>query len=281
MRQGWVCLLYHDVSDGPVHESVGRRHFSVPAHAFEQQLDWLRERGYQGCSIERALQWPGEKRIAISFDDGEAGQYERAVPALLERGMTATFLIPTSWVGRPGFVTWKQLREMKAAGMSIQSHTHSHPFLSELERNALIDELRTAKAELDRWLSQTTNQLAFPGGDPPRRSLLHLLKETGYEVAATSEWGRNQDGPAPRGGVKYIRRCTIRGAPMRETFERILAGDRWMTYRRWARDSVLRTVRTSLGPHRYARWRRRVLGALARDHSVPSGPRETADGAGQ
>ena len=43
-----------------------------------------------------------------------------------------------------------------------------------------------------------------------------------------------------------------------------LAGDRWLGGQRRLREAVLSAMRRSLGPSRYARWRRHVLDALVR-----------------
>ncbi len=253
MSAGWVCLLYHDVAPRQTD------YFATPAPAFAAQLDALRAAGYRGCSISAALAAdPGARCAALSFDDGNLGQYAAAFPALAERGMTATFFITTSWVGRPGYVRWDQLREMRAAGMSIQSHTRTHPFLSELGASALVEELRAAKTELDHALGQDTDSLALPGGDFPRRRYAPLVLEAGYRVVATSLWGVNR-GDGGRDGWTEVRRCTVRGEPPLDEFRRVLAGDPSLGRLRRGRERVLGTLRRSLGPSRYARWRRWFL----------------------
>ena len=259
MSRRSVCLLYHDVIAGtPPTVSGGSEHFAVSRTAFESQLDVLRRFGLVGRSIEEVATAPADNSVVISFDDGDAGQFEQALPALLERGMTATFFVTTAWIGTVGYVSWPQLLEMKAAGMSIQSHTRSHPFLSELDEAALRDELRTSKQELDERLEQNTTSLALPGGDMPRRGLRRVLSESGYRVVATSRWGTNST--APKGDdTWFVRRCTVRGEPSLEQFQRIVRGDRLLAARRRLRDTALRTLRAGLGSTRYDRWRKRFL----------------------
>ena len=257
-RRPWICLIYHDVTTGAEWRSPGKRYFSVPAGAFGRQLDLIREMGLRGSSIAEAMAGR-QDAVAISFDDGDLGQAVRAFPALASRNMTATFFVTTSWVGTPDYASWDQLREMRAAGMSIQSHTHSHPFLSELDEPRLREELRRSREILDTQLGQRTNEIAFPGGDAPRADLAHVLLEEGYDVVSTSRWGRNTPWVGPR--PAYIRRCTVRGEPADADFQRIVRGDGWLGFQRQARERLLALIRSSLGPTRYARWRKRVLGA--------------------
>lgn len=253
---GWVCLMYHDVSTEAVGVSGGPQHFSVTRRAFANQLDQIAAEGYRGRSIAECLTAPVERQVAISFDDGDLGQFENGHAELVKRGMTATFFVTTDWVGRPKYVSWSQLREMRQAGMSIGSHSRSHPFLSELDETALRSELLGSKNRIDQELDQITDTIALPGGDRPRRGLRPMLSQVGYRVIGTSVWGVNHPNSA---GEQWIKRCTIRGEPSAEYFSRVLRGDPWLGFKRFTREFTLAKLRETLGPTRYARWRRRLL----------------------
>jgi peptidoglycan/xylan/chitin deacetylase (PgdA/CDA1 family) len=277
MKDRWVALMYHGVTTGGA-GGAGPDYFAVPARAFAEQLDALRDWGFAGCSLDRAIRASGTARVGITFDDGDASQYARAFPELVRHQMTATFFVVTDWVGRAGYATWDQLREMKAEGMSIQSHTRSHPFLSELSGDAVADELASAKARLDEELGQDTEMLALPGGDRPRRPHTALIAATGYRVVATSRWGvmtRSEPGHEPH----FICRCTVRGRPTLARFRQIVAGGWSLAAQRRARDDVLGSIRRILGPSRYARWRRALLAAIATS-SEPAGMTEGESGDG-
>jgi peptidoglycan/xylan/chitin deacetylase (PgdA/CDA1 family) len=259
MTGQWVCLVYHDVLPHRPRLNGSPEFFGVSHRTFVDQLDIIRDSGMVGCSLAEALERGGRGCVAISFDDGDAGQYARAFPTLLERKMTATFFIATSWVGRPDYVTWDQLREMKQAGMSIQSHTRTHAYMSELDPQAAGEEFRGSKEDLDTALEQNTDQIALPGGFEPPRVLWPLLLGAGYRVVANSRWGLN---PALANGTSSpvrIQRCWAHGEPSREHFRRILAGDRRLVARYWARRTALEPLKSALGASRYLRWRQQVL----------------------
>lgn len=262
MSAGWVCLMYHQVTAGAPGRGPGE-YFAVSRETFGRQLDAIAAAGYRGCSLDQAVRTPGGRRVAITFDDGTIGHYEHALPELAARGMTATFFVTTAWVGRPGYVTWDQLRAMRGAGMEIGSHTRTHPFLSELDAARLEGELRGAREDIDAALGQRTVALALPGGDAPRRALRRLIGDAGYAVVATSRTGSNAE-PAPSGGPAWIRRATVRGTAEGEEFRRVLEGDPALARRQQVRESVLGSLRRALGPSRYARWRRWFLGAVSR-----------------
>lgn len=249
--------MYHDVVNAGELRRRGAHWFAVTAARFGRQLDLVREMGYQGCSIGECLTGSG-RSVALSFDDGLRSHYDVVFPALANRGMTATFFVVTDWVGKPGYATWAQLREMRNSGMAIQSHSRTHRFLSELDATAVADELAQSKAVLDERLEQHTDQLALPGGDPPRARLWGLFAEAGYRVVATSRWGVNRSDLGD--SVFLLRRCTVAGDFSDDYFARVVAGDRMIVIRRRAREVVLNRVRAFLGASRYAAWRRRVVG---------------------
>jgi peptidoglycan/xylan/chitin deacetylase (PgdA/CDA1 family) len=253
--------MYHDVlpSRGP--GSASATYFSVERKDFAHQLDQLAAEGYTVLSLESALASPAARQVALSFDDGDLGQFEQGFPELARRGMTATFFVTTGWVGRAGYASWDALRQMRAAGMSIQSHTRSHPFLSELGPDAVADELRSSKEVLDAALGQNTTSLALPGGDRPQGGL-RVFQQAGYAVVATSRWGRNRAPRTEHSGVQVVRRCTVRGRPSHDEFRATFTGDPWLGARRRLRESALNAFRTAVGPTRYAGWRRRLLDAL-------------------
>jgi peptidoglycan/xylan/chitin deacetylase (PgdA/CDA1 family) len=258
----WVCLMYHDVLPATNAAGGGPERFAVPLESFERMLDTIAEAGYRGCSLSAAVAAPGQRLVAITFDDGSVSQFACALPALVARGMTATFFVTTDWIGTPGYMSWDQLRQMVDRGMSVQSHTRSHPFLSELGHDALRRELEESKAALDRALGQNTTEISLPGGNPPRRSLRPLLAEAGYRVVARSRWGRN--GEPARTGVTWIRRCAARGRVTADEARRVLQGDARLALARYPREALLNGIRSVLGASRYARWRRRLLDTLAR-----------------
>ena len=255
----WVALCYHDVEPGARALGGGPERFSVPLDAFELMLDTIAGHGMRGCSLARAIEDGARPQVAITFDDANLGQYLYAMPALRARGMTATVYACIDWVGQPGYMTWAQLREIASWGMSVQSHSWSHPFLSECDAPRLERELSDSKKEIDDELGQDTSEIAFPGGDPPARHLRHMIAEAGYRTPVGTRWGVNA-GPPEAG--RFVKRCTVRGPLSRELAERYVRADAGLAWRNHPKEFVLRGLRAALGPSRYARWRRDVLDVL-------------------
>jgi peptidoglycan/xylan/chitin deacetylase (PgdA/CDA1 family) len=260
MSARWSCLMYHEVPSG--NSPVG--YFSVPRRRFEEQLDGLLAVGLAPSSLEQGLECTAAPpMVALTFDDGHRTHYEEAFPALASRCLTATFFVTTSWIGTPGYVTWDQLREMSDAGMSIQSHTVTHPFLSELDAREVERELADSKAMIEDKLARPCVTLALPGGDAPRAWRVEHYARLGFRFLATSRWGPNRVvGARSSSEVIVVRRYTVRRDTPMDVMESLARAATPRYSREGIRLAVLHAVRSALGTSRYSRWRRRVLRTL-------------------
>lgn len=95
-------------------------------------------------------------------------------------------------------MTWDQIRELKAAGIDVESHTRTHRVLGTLPPNDLAAELRGSSEDLARELGAAPRALAYPVGKPIARDsqIRNELARAGYVIAFT-----NGTGPTPIGGL--------------------------------------------------------------------------------
>jgi peptidoglycan/xylan/chitin deacetylase (PgdA/CDA1 family) len=114
-------------------------------------------------------------------------------------------------------MTWDHARELKQAGMDVQSHTRTHRVLATLEPQALFDEISGSHADLARETGEAPRALAYPVGNqldmgsPVREA----LARAGYEVGLSNGTGANLvHGPVDR---YNIRRHAV-GLELSETY---------------------------------------------------------------
>jgi peptidoglycan/xylan/chitin deacetylase (PgdA/CDA1 family) len=92
-------------------------------------------------------------KVALSFDGGsDAGESERILQVLEQRGVTATFFLTGEYIKRnPDLV-----RRIAAAGHQVGNHTWSHPHLTSWDRNRRHDTLPGMdRAALEKQLART------------------------------------------------------------------------------------------------------------------------------
>ncbi len=248
-----TALMYHEIQPGD--ETTNS--YALTARQFEQHLRTMSENGYRSGSF--AEYWRddrnGEDRdrkvVIITFDDAHLTNYTVAFPALQKYGMTACFFIPTAFVGRgPGEVDMTHLDEMARHGNEIQSHSHSHPFLSSLPRKEVLDELRQSRDVLEQGLGRPVDRIACPGGRY-NSTVLDAAREAGYRGVCTSRPGYNRREP---GRAFYVfDRILMAGATPAREFQKLIARDRGALTRRLASYRLKGGVRSMLGDRLYHR----------------------------
>lgn len=188
-------LTYHSVRPSHPIESLFAQQFEVTPNVFGQQLDYLQQNGYTAISFRDLIDHfkinkplPA-KPVIISFDDGPESQYEYAFPALQKRKLTATFFIFTNAIGRKHYMSWDQVGQLDAAGMSIESHTKFHPYLFKMtDHTALWKEIAESKDIIESHIHKPVYVLAYPFGLYNDQSVA-VVKEAGYEAARSGHRG--------------------------------------------------------------------------------------------
>ncbi len=137
-----------------------------------QQLDLFIDTIYK-CGYEIIL--PGENRngIVITFDDGEENLYEYAFPVLKKYRCPAIVFLICDYIGRKNYwdisvtgkrnqhLNWKQIIEMKEAGIDFGSHTMSHHNLTKLNDRELEYEIFESKKILEKQLG-SVDSISYP-----------------------------------------------------------------------------------------------------------------------
>lgn len=182
-------VVYHIVRPPYPDDSPAVRALAQTPEIFGAQLAYLANAGYHVVSFAAleshiASSTPLPSRpIVISFDDGWRDQFEYAFPILKEHGDTATFFVFTNAIDRPGFLSWDNLREMQHAGMTIASHSRSHPFLLKIsDPAALREEIAGSKRLLEERLGASVTEFAYPFGQYDATTTA-LVREAGYRAA--------------------------------------------------------------------------------------------------
>jgi peptidoglycan/xylan/chitin deacetylase (PgdA/CDA1 family) len=89
-------------------------------------------------------------------------------------------------------LTWDQVREMHGLGMTIGSHTLTHPNLPSAGLDAATNEIHGARARLEQEIGGPVTMFSYPNGGAERyvtAELQAVVREAGYEAATTSANG--------------------------------------------------------------------------------------------
>lgn len=204
-----TILCYHSL------DPAGGPHTSATPDEFGRHLDWLSARSEVvplGAVVDRlAAPSDGRPIVAVTFDDGYEDNHAHALPALVDRGLTATFFVTSGFVDdfggtrarmagvwsdpapslRP--MTWSQVDEMVHAGMEIGGHTRTHRNLAALTPVEARQEIGDDRRRIEDKLGRAVTSFAYPFGRPGHDVTVATTETAtllGYQRAVTVSFRR-------------------------------------------------------------------------------------------
>jgi len=132
-------------------------------------------------------------QVAITFDDAFETVADNALPELEKRGFASTIYAPSDMLGQsPGWsmregdpdcaecvVDADRLRSIADSGVTIGSHSKTHPNLPTLDDETLFAELSESKATLEALLGKPVTEFSFPYGAHDDR-VVEACRRAGY-----------------------------------------------------------------------------------------------------
>ncbi len=131
------------------------------------------------------------KKAILTFDDGYFEDYERAFLILKKRGLVGTSYIATADIGKAGYLSWDNIREMAKSGWDFQCHTHNHPKLTELSAEEIEREFRMVDNEFLRHSIPAPEHHAYPYGsnDEAVRQITKKYRRSGRGISGARGGG--------------------------------------------------------------------------------------------
>jgi len=180
--------MYHEleITGRPLCQAEpGYARYVLPEPDFRAQMNYLLGNGWQGLSVGQALAFPEGRNVTITFDDGCETDLLAAAPILRHTGFNATFFITCGRLGKPGYLSPAQLKELSAQGFEIGCHSMTHPYLTDLDENGLRYEILEAKSQLEQIISRPVDHFSSPGGRCDQR-VIAMARTAGFRSLATS-----------------------------------------------------------------------------------------------
>lgn len=181
-------LCYHQIRRATPADGPQARPYIVSPEAFARQMRALDRAGYTPVTgdalvshVARGTRLP-PRPVLLTFDDGTAGQYTRALPVLRRHRFVATFFVMTVVLGKADWLSRGQVRALDRAGMTIGAHTWDHKATPEYSGVEWLKQLDEPKRELGRIVGHPVRLFAYPFGRWDRRGPLQL-RRAGFAAA--------------------------------------------------------------------------------------------------
>jgi peptidoglycan/xylan/chitin deacetylase (PgdA/CDA1 family) len=183
-------LVYHSLAPREPGETRVQQEYDVTPEVFAAQMAILHENDITVIGLADLVDaLEGQtvlppRAVVITFDDGWETQHRHAFPVLRQLGYTATFFVFTHAIGSDDrFMTWDQLREMQRAGMTIGSHSRTHPTLTHIDSpSALREEVAGSRETLRAELASPVDYFAYPFG-VTSAEVESAVRAAGYRAA--------------------------------------------------------------------------------------------------
>jgi peptidoglycan/xylan/chitin deacetylase (PgdA/CDA1 family) len=205
-----VVVAFHRVSD------AYRDSLTFPVAHFETICRFFRRRfaviplGEMVTRLERGQPLAGT--LAITFDDGYRDNHDLAAPILRDLGLPATFFIVSDFIESevvpwwdeacdppPRWMTWSQVRALRASGFDIAAHTRTHADLGAVTGAQAEWEIVGARQALEERLGAPVDLFAYPYGrtENMTESNRELVRRAGFRCCASCHGGVNPPGADP------------------------------------------------------------------------------------
>ena len=179
-------LMYHSVG-GPLPARLDE--LVVPATDLDEHLAALVDDGWSLVGLTEALARPGDRVVALTFDDGYTDFLHTALPVLERHGARSTLYVPTRDLG--GCASWLPdggdlalldaagVAEVAARGQEIGSHGAQHVPMDVLPAAVADAHLRESRRVLEDVAGRPVRSFCYPHGYHSRR-LRERVRRAGY-----------------------------------------------------------------------------------------------------
>jgi peptidoglycan/xylan/chitin deacetylase (PgdA/CDA1 family) len=177
-RKGLPVLMYHKITKS------GADGLSVTIRQFDQQLQYLKQKGYQTTGFRELKKVMDDheplpnKTIVLTFDDAYHNFIEFALPVLKKYQFTATVFVPVAFIGKTNI--WDKgsdpimnPQELKRLALNeeidIGIHSFIHRSYGDMTIAEMEEDLDNCKKSLEYHGIPFVRVLAYPYGGYPRK----------------------------------------------------------------------------------------------------------------
>lgn len=179
-----VALIYHRFGEDNIPST------NIRLEQFDAQIKELTSGGYsfpQPDDFIAALAGQGQiadRSVLVTVDDGYASAAREAWPRLRAAGIPMLFFIATDPIdeGRPGYVSWDDLRRLHSEGVTIGHHGAAHIYMPRSTPEAVAADIEKASARFKEELGFVPDIFAYPYGEFDAE-VRDIVKSRGFRAA--------------------------------------------------------------------------------------------------
>ena len=143
---------------------------NIQMDVFKKQIQIIKNSNYifsNPKNFEKNFNTPKtNKEILITIDDAFLSFYLEAWPYLKKNKIPFILFVSTEPVGKKGYMTWEQIKEIEAEKFTIIGHhSHSHEYLIDNDNDFFISDIKKANEIFLKNLGYIPNLFSYPFGE--------------------------------------------------------------------------------------------------------------------
>jgi len=187
-----VIFMYHRFGESKYPST------NITLEQFEYQLNYLKTNNYNIWPLSKVInhiknkQIIPQKTVALTIDDAYISTFTKAYPMLKSKNFPFTIFVSTKAVDNKSkfYISWEQMREMKANGAEFANHSLNHDFLlpkknetNEVWEKRITKQILDAQLRLQEEFTSDTNEnprlFSYPFGEYSIE-MAELVKRLGF-----------------------------------------------------------------------------------------------------
>jgi poly-beta-1,6-N-acetyl-D-glucosamine N-deacetylase len=162
--EGILSLMYHRFNEHKYPST------NIQMNVFEKQMEIVQKSNYifsDPKEFDKNFNSPKtNKEILITIDDAFLSFYLDAWPYLKKNKIPFILFVSTEPVGKRGYMTWDQIKEIEAEKFAvIGHHSHSHGYLIDKDNDFFISDIEKANEIFLKNLGYIPNLFSYPFGE--------------------------------------------------------------------------------------------------------------------
>ncbi len=118
-----------------------------------------------------------QKKILLTIDDAFQSFYEEAWPLLKEKKIPFILFVSTEPVGKNGYMTWSQIKEVEKSDFGvIGHHSHTHDYLIDKRFNEFVSDIEKASKIFLNKIGYVPSLFSYPFGEYSNEMTKYISK---------------------------------------------------------------------------------------------------------
>ena len=162
--EGILSIMYHRFNENKYPST------NIKMDIFEEHINIIKNSDFNfhnPNNFDEQFNKPKQKKeILITIDDAFESFYTEAWPYLKENKIPFILFVSTEPVGKRGYMTWEQIKEVEGNEFAnIGHHSHTHEYLIDVSNEEFILDIETANKIFLRELGYIPNLFSYPFGE--------------------------------------------------------------------------------------------------------------------